>query len=68
MKLDNKTIFSILLVLLFVGSIFAIMTTGGDRAKPGSDINSDLNVNLTPVNYNAQFDANVLEVFLHHNQ
>lgn len=63
MKLDNKTIFSILLVLLFVGSIFAIMTTGGDRAKPGSDINSDLNVNLTPVNYNAQFDANVLEVF-----
>lgn len=63
MKMDKKAIFSIAIVLLFVGSMFAIMTTGGDRTKPGSDINSDLNVNLTPVNYTAQFDANVLEVF-----
>lgn len=63
MKIDKKTIFSIGIVLLFVGSIFAIITTGGDRPRPGSDINGDLNVNLTPVNYTSQFDANVLEVF-----
>ncbi|HOZ35816.1 MAG TPA: hypothetical protein PLK55_02435 [archaeon] len=63
MKMDKKAIFSIAIVLLFVGSMFAIMTTGTNRTKPGSDINSDLNVNFTPVNYTTQFDANVLEVF-----
>ena len=64
MKLDNKTIFSLLIVLLFVGSMFAIMVGGsGRQTKPSTDINSDININTTPVNYQAEFDANITEIF-----
>lgn len=64
MKLDNKTIFSLLIVLLFVGSMFAIMTRGtGGQTKPSTDINSDININTKPISYQAEFDANVGEIF-----
>lgn len=64
MKADKKTLFSIFIVLLFVGSLFAIMTYGGGRnTNPNTDINGIPDTNTEPVNYQAQFDANISEIF-----
>ncbi len=60
MRVDKKTAFSIFIVLLCVGSMFAIITRGfgGDESQePLADLNTE------PVNYQAQFDAKVLDVF-----
>ncbi|MFA5745303.1 MAG: hypothetical protein WCX82_04110 [archaeon] len=64
MKLDKKTIFSIFIVLLFVGSMFAMVAYGGRNNTsnvPTDTIPTD--TNQEPVNYQAQFDANVTEIF-----
>ena len=64
MKADKKTLFSIFIVLLFVGSLFGIITYGGGRNTPApTDINGLQDINTEPVNYQAQFDANIIEIF-----
>ena len=63
MKLDKKTIFSLLIVILFMGSIFA-MIAYTDNSNSGEDytpITPDNNLELT--SYTATFDANVNELF-----
>ena len=62
MKLDKNTIFSLLLVFLFIGSIFA-MIAYSDNTEPTNPTPPENNDNLDLVNYTAQFDANVNELF-----
>lgn len=62
MKLDKNTIFSLLLVFLFIGSIFAMMAFS-DNTEPVDYTSPETNENLDFVNYTAQFDANVNELF-----
>ena len=62
MKLDKNTIFSLLIVFLFIGSIFA-MIAYSDNTEPTNPTPPENNDNLDFVNYTAQFDANVNELF-----
>jgi hypothetical protein len=62
MKLDKNTIFSLLIVFLFIGSIFA-MIAYSDNTEPTNPTPPENNDNLDLVNYTAQFDANVNELF-----
>jgi len=62
MKIDKKTAFSVFIVLLFVGSMFAIMTYGSrDNTSINQKIPEDLNLDPTP--YKAEFDSKVMEIF-----
>lgn len=64
MKMDKKTIFSLLIVILFVGSLFAMITFSDNTSTPGEDYTPiDTNQNLELVSYTATIDANVGELF-----
>lgn len=64
MKIDKKTIFSLFIVILFLGSLFAMITFSDNTNNSGEDyVPIDTNQNLEFVNYTATIDANVGELF-----
>jgi len=61
MKLNKNTIFSLMLLLLFVGSIFAVIAFDDNQGTVDVPIKEPENLDF--VNYTASFDANVGEIF-----